>query len=187
MIKIWVNKLKSILLGVLVIGFIAGAVGCSGSGVKTAKISEQFNLNVVSLTLLQQITPSITYHSESELQRLLTTHLRKNLTLQGLFSTQPNANMLSIKVVYQRHFLDEQIPTSSGALAYPGYGFDIKVMQGNNKGNVLAMISQQDLVFKGRFIMNIDVEAGRLDKKSDEIVFIDGIAKAIIRSIQTLK
>ena len=175
------------LLGVLVIGFIAGAVGCSDSGVKKAKIGEKFNLNIVSLTLLQQITPSITYHSESELQRLLITHLRKNLTLQGLFSIKPSANMLNIKVVYQRHFLDEQNPTSSGALAYPGYSFEIKVMQGNNKGNVLATVFQQDLVFKGRFIMNIDVEAGRLDKKLDEIVFIDGIAKAIVRSIQTLK
>ncbi len=187
MIKIWVNKLEKILLGILVIGFIAGVVGCSGSGVKKAKIGEPFNLNVVSLTLLQQITPSITYHSEPELQRLLTSHIRKNLTLQGLFSTKPSANMLKIKVVYQRHFLDEQNPTLSGALAYPGYGFEIKVIEGSNKKNVLETISQQNLMFKGRFIMNIDIEAGRLDKKSDEIVFVDGIAKAIVRSIQALK
>ncbi|MCF6345045.1 MAG: hypothetical protein L3J00_01095 [Thiomicrorhabdus sp.] len=186
MIKIWTNQFKKRLSSILVIGFIAGAVGCSG-GVKKESIGENFNINIVSLTLLQQITPSITYHSEPELQRLLTKHIRKNLTLQGMFSTKPSANMLNIKVVYRRHFLDEINPTSSGALAYPIYDFDINVMQGHNKRDVLANVSQQGLLFKGRYIMNIDVEAGRLDKKSDEIVFIDGIAKEIVRSIQTLK
>lgn len=187
MVKVWTNKLKQIWVGVFVVGCTVGMMGCSSTEVKKEKLGNQFNLNQVSLTLLQHVTPSTVYYSESELQSLLTRYLRKHLTLQGKFSTSPSANRLNIKLNYKRHFLGEQSTIPSDALAYPNYDFEINVVNGRNTGQVLTHIAEKNRVFKGRFIMDVDVQAGRLDKKSDEIVFIDGIAKSIARSLQTLK
>lgn len=182
-IKKWLHKLQRIWVGALVVSCTVGMMGCSGTEVKEVTIGNQFNLNQVSLTLLQSVTPNIVYYSEPELQSLLTKHLRKHLTLQGKFSTNSSVNRLNIKVNYKRHFLGEQSTTPSESLAYPNYDFEISVVNGRHPEQVLTRIVEKNRVFKGRFIMNIDVQAGRLDKKSDEVAFIDGIAKAIARSL----
>ncbi len=188
MIKVWRIKLKRVLWGgVLVVSYAVGMVGCSGTEVKEVKIGHQFNLNQVSLKLIESMTPSAMYYSESELQSFLIRDLRKHLTLQGKFSTTPSVNRLNIKLSYQRNFLGEQSSAPTNALAYPSYTFEVSVVNGRNTREVLARIAEKNRVFKGRFIMDIDVQAGRLDNKSDELVFIDGIAKSIVRSLQALK
>jgi len=160
-------------------------VGCSGSSVKPAtEIGKQFNIGNVSLTIAQRLIPKTTYHTEIELQQLLIQKLKECLEQRGLLSYQAVAKSLTIQVVYYRNFLNEQTTTSPVALAYPNYDYDIKVMDGVAK---LAQISQKNKAFKGRFIMNIDVLAGRLKKKSDEVVFIEGLAKDIVRSVQKFK
>lgn len=166
-------------------GAILALVGCSSGAVKsTAEVGNQFKVAQVSLTVSQRITPVIIYHTEAELQHLLAQKLKELLAQRGLLSHQARVNSLSIQVQYQRNFLDDQTPNPSSALAYPQYDYDIKVMHGTQE---LARIAEKNRVFKGRFIMNIDVLAGRLDKKSDEILFIENLAKEIVRSVEQLK
>lgn len=165
--------------------FLMVLMGCSGKDIKPViEISDQFKVGQVSLTLLQRTAPKITYHTEAELQNLLAQKIKALLEQRGLLSHQPSANYLAIQVVYQRKFLNEQALPTSGALAYPTYDYDIKVISGMTE---LKRVSQKNRVFKGRFIMNIDVLAGRLKKRSDEVVFIDGLAKEIVRSVEKLK
>lgn len=176
-----VNHFKKITVGL----FLLALIGCSGSGVKsTAEMSEQFKLGSVSLTVSQRIAPKITYHTESELKQLLGDKVTYFLDQRGLLSHQSKANALVIQVAYQRHFLDEQTDHPSGSLAYPRYDYDIKVM---NDYTELTHIAQKNRVFKGRFIMDIDMLEGRLDSKSDEIIFIEQLAKEVVRSVDELK
>jgi hypothetical protein len=169
---------------IMIVGALLTLIGCSEIVKPTVKVGNQFKVGQVSLTVSQRITPVITYHTEAELQRLLSQKLKILLEQRGLLSHQPMVNSLSIQVQYQRNFLDDQTPNPSNALAYPQYNYDIKVMHGVQE---LARIAEKNRVFKGRFIMNIDVLAGRLDKKSDEIVFIDKLAKEIVRSVEKIK
>ena len=176
-----VKHIKKTVIG---IGFVF-LVGCSGIGVKSdVTIGDQFKMGDVSLIVSQNITPNITYHTEAELQQILSQKIKALLEQRGLLSHQPVANALAIQVVYHRNFLNEQNDKSSIALAYPNYDYEIKVMDGVTK---LTQVTQKNRVFKGRFIMNIDVLAGRLKKKSDEVVFIEGLAKDIVRSVQQIK
>ncbi len=176
-----VNHVKKITVGL----FFLALIGCSGSDVKpTVEVGNQFKLGHVSLKVSQRIAPKIIYHSESELQQLLAQKVSSLLEQRGLLSHQPKVNALVIQVAYQRHFLDEQTAHSSDALAYPRYDYDIKVMNGDTE---LTHVTQKNRVFKGRFIMNIDMLAGRLKHKSDEIVFIERLAKEIVRSVVELK
>ena len=168
---------------IVIAGALLTLMGCS-SVKPTVAVGHQFKLGHVSLTVSQRITPVITYHNQVELQRLLIQKITVRLEQQGLLSHQRGANYLTVQVQYQRNFLDDQTPESSSALAYPQYDYSIQVKHGNQ---VLAKTAEKNRVFKGRFIMNIDVLAGRLDKKSDEIEFIDGLAKEIVRSVQNLK
>ncbi|MCF6253222.1 MAG: hypothetical protein L3J38_00535 [Thiomicrorhabdus sp.] len=167
----------------MIVGALLTLMGCS-SVKPTVEVGNQFKLGHVSLTVSQRITPVITYHTQAELQRLLTQKITVLLEQRGLLSHQPVANHLTVQVQYQRNFLDDQTPEPSSALAYPQYDYEVQVMHGTQ---ILARISEKNRLFKGRYIMNIDVLAGRLDKKSDEIEFIDGLAKEIVRSVQKLK
>lgn len=169
---------------IMIAGAILTLIGCSGAVKPTVELGKQFKVGQVSLTVSQRVVPDITYHSEAELQRLLSQKLSVLLEKRGLLSHQPTANALNIQIQYQRNFLDDQTPNPSSALAYPRYDYEIKVMHGIQE---LAQIVEKNRVFKGRFIMNIDVLAGRLDKKSDEIVFIDKLANEIVRSVEKIK
>ncbi len=176
--------MKQLTYSMVVVLFLA-LVGCSGSGVKpSVELGDQFKVGSVLLTISQHIEPNITYHTEAELQELLRKKIKVQLAKQGLLSQQSVANYLTVQVAYQRKFLNEQSPHPSGALAYPQYSYEIKVMNGATE---LGRVSKKNREFKGRFIMNIDVIEGRLKKKSDEIVFIDGLAKEIVRSVYDLK
>ncbi len=179
----WMNALK-LFWRLVFMGSVAVFIGCSATEKKTVDIGDSFSLNQVSLTLVQTAPLKTPYYSESALEALLNKHIRKHLNLQGRSSQHPGVNKLNIHVVYKRHFLDEQ---ASLSLAYPYYDFEINILNGQNIRQVLATVEQKDKVFKGRFIMDIDMQAGRLKHPSDEVVFIDGIAKSIVRALHTFK
>jgi hypothetical protein len=165
---------------------IAGIVGCSSNGeVKPKfKTSEKFRVDEVVLTVSQKVTPDITYHTESEIQDLVTRQVMRLLKDKGLLTSQVGVNTLIINAVYKRNFVGDETPFPTDSLAYPHYDYEIKVMDGAKE---LATITRKNLAFSGGLMMNIKVMAGSLREKSDEIVFIDALSEEMVAAIEELK
>ena len=177
-----IHIVKKIIFSSIIL-WLFSLLGCSSTHV-APEVSDKFKINQISFVLSQRMTPAISYHTESEFQKILAHKVVMLLGDNGLLTTKFPANSLNIQVNYKRNFIDEQTSQPSDSLAYPNYDYHIQVLDADK---TIITLAQKNLIFKGPFIMDIDVLAGRLDKKSDEIVFIDAIALKIVKSIQKMQ
>ncbi|WP_028113395.1 hypothetical protein [Ferrimonas kyonanensis] len=164
---------------------LIGFTGCSSTPDKpVVKTTEKFNIDDISLTVTQLVTPDIEYHTNKEIQNLVAEGIKSNLEAAKLITSDSSMNSLEIKMTYHRRFVGDETPIPSDSLGYPTFDYDINVKDGDK---LLTTISKKNLVYKGSFAMNLKVMGGLLRDKSDETVFIEALSSTVAKSIEELK
>jgi hypothetical protein len=169
----------------LIMSIFIGLTGCGGDNIKpTVKTSEKFKIDTIALTVSQRVTPDIKYHTEAEIKNLVIEKITTLLKNNNLLTTAASANSLNIDIKYKRNFVGDATPFPSDSLAYPHFDYQIKVL---DNAKEITNISKIDLAFSGGLLMNLEVIAGSLREKSDEVIFIDTLAETIVNAIKEIE
>jgi len=175
------------VINLLIVLFALLISGCgSSNNVSLPKIetTKQFQLKEVKVVLSSSVKTKIVYHTEDELENLLNKRLKYLLNESDLLSINKEMNALSINANYQRAHVGEATPFPSDSLAYPGFAYDVNIL---DKNKVLGTISKHSLTYKGGFLMNLQVIAASLRDKKYEIDFINSLANSIVEDIKDLQ
>lgn len=169
--------------------FLVGIVACSSSpssdtSIPAIETTEQFRINNVSLSIEQFVTPDIQYHTDKEIQALVSDGIKSNLMAADLLSTDASMDVLDIVITYQRRFVGDKSPIPSDSLAYPFFDYVIKIKSGDKK---ITAISKKNLTYSGGFGMNLKVTGGLLRDKSDELAFINAVSDSVTNTIKSLR
>jgi len=169
--------------------FLVGIVACSSSPSSNSSIpaietSEQFRVENVSLSIDQFVTPDIQYHTDTEIQTLVTDGIKGDLMAADLLSTDASMDSLDIAITYQRRFVGDKTPIPSDSLAYPFFDYVIKIKGGDKQ---ITTISKKNLTYSGGFAMNLKVAGGLLRDKTDELAFINALSESVANTIKSLK
>ncbi|MDR2081672.1 MAG: hypothetical protein LBP54_07310 [Campylobacteraceae bacterium] len=163
-------------------------LGCGGSSPNTPNlpVTKQFRFDGISNFELRQLhNATIVYHTAEEIEALLNEKITKFLVEKRLLTSDENANILEISLVYFKRFMGDETPVKSDSLGYPLFGYNIKVLDNNQ--TILREIDRRDLIFKGGFATNVKALAGQLREKEDELQFIDAFAETVTKSIEKIK
>jgi hypothetical protein len=182
--------MKNILLKLSLSCFLlVGIVACSStpssdSSIPAIETTEQFRISNVSLSIEQFVTPDIQYHTDKEIQALVTDGIKNDLMAANLLSTDVAMDSLNIVITYQRRFVGDKTALPSDSLAYPFFDYVINIKSGDKK---ITAISKKNLTYSGGFGMNMKVAAGLLRNKTDELAFINALSESIANTIKSLK
>lgn len=184
-------KKVSIVVGLIFL-MCAVITGCSSKSsapsdaerVKQFNLTDQFKIDSISVTVTQLVTPDIQYHTDDEIQNMVTAGIKNNLEQANMVTSDNDANSLDIKIKYQKRFMGDETPFPSDALAYPNFSYDIDIKK---RDNVLTTISRSNLTCQGSLEMNFKMMANQLKEKSYETQFIGVVVRAISKNIKDLK
>jgi len=186
--------MKNFSLKVLLIALVIGITGCATPTTPTdtkkavtkekAKISKKFQFYKADLSVTQLIDPDANYHTDKELERLLNEKLHHLLKQNNLLSTQTNTNFLMINATYERRFVGDKTSIPSSSLSYPSFKYTIDI---KSHSKTLVKIEKKKFSFKGNLALNKQVIAKKLNKKTDEIQFINALADSIFKDIKNLQ
>lgn len=177
--------MKKLRLFLLIVAIIVGVTGCGSNSPSVAKIevTEKFIFTKVNLNLSQFVETEIIYHTKEELETILNDKIIKLFKDNDLLSNDSKMNTIMINANYIRRFVGDKMPISSDSLAYPNYSYTIEVFRGSES---LVLIKKEDLVYKGGFVMNLQIIAATLRDKKYELDFIEALAHTIFRDIKNL-
>lgn len=147
-------------------------------------ISKKFQFYKANLSVTQLIDLDTSYHTEKELELLLNEKLRNLLEKENLLSTHINANFLMIDVIYERRFIGDKTPIPTTSLSYPSFEYTIDI---KSHSKSLTKIDKSRFSYKGDLALTKRVIGKKLNKKSDEVQFIDALANNIFEDIKNLK
>ncbi len=172
--------------------FLAIMTGCTSTQAPKASkpeevkvvVTDKFQFNGATLHLSELIDADVVYHTEHELQEMLNNKVKSLLEKKKLLTQDKRGNSLVVNVNYERRFVGDKTPFPSNSLAYPSYGYSIKVMD-NDK--LLTSVEQDKKSFKGGLAMSKQVVAKSLNDKSYENTFVNALAEDIFKSIQSLR
>jgi len=175
-------------LGVVLL-FLAIMTGCSATKAPEVAepkvmLSNKFQFQNATLHLSELIDAEVSYHTEKGLQSILNRQLKRLLESKKMLTEDKRANTLVITVNYERRFVGDKTPLPSSALAYPSYAYRIDVM---DQETPLLHTMQQKQSFKGGLAMSKQVVTKSLNDKRDENIFINALARDIVKSIQALQ
>lgn len=163
---------------------LIGLSGCSSTPDKPViKTTEKFNVEDISLEVVQSVSPEIEYHTSNEIKTIVSNGILTNLKNSNLITSDSAMNSLEIRIIYHRTFVGGATPFSLDSLAYPIFDYVINVKDGDK---LLRTISRKNLIFTGGLAMDLKAVAGLLRDKSDEIVFMEALSRTVVKSIEQL-
>ncbi len=146
--------------------------------------NKQFQIYKIPLSVTQLIDSDKKYHSDKELELLINEKLIALLKKENYLTTKTDANIIMITVSYERRFVGDKTPIPSTSLSYPKFEYSIDL---HNQTKSIAKIKKSKYSYKGNLALTKKVISKTLDKKTDEMQFIDALVNSIFNDIKNLQ
>ena len=178
-------KYKSAKL-ITVLFIAVGVSACGGSPKQKTQmftLSPTVNISKLTVNLRENHTADIEYHTQQELQKLVSSLIQTKMKDKNLLSNYQEADNIEVEIEYFRRFIGGGTKIASDSLAYPNFSFKINL----HKDQKVKTIAARDrLTYNGGFVMNLQVISGTLRDKSYEIDFAEAISNTVVNEIEEM-